>query len=134
MILAALATAAVAFAGPAPAPATLQGDLDAAAAYWHQPVPARCSTESVWSAPLPRGVLGEATVPDPVQSGPCEMEVSPGMTRRVRCLVVVHEYGHWLGLGHSTDRRSPMFPKIDPNLVLPECETTQRAADSPPAR
>ena len=68
-------------------------------------------------------VLGDGTVPDPTQSGPCAMEISAGMNHRLRCLVVVHEYGHWLGLGHSSDRHDPMFPVIDPkNLTVPQCE------------
>jgi Matrixin len=124
MILAtALASAAIAFAGPAPAPSTLQGDLDAAAAYWQQAVPAQCSSETVSSvAKLPGRVLAEATLSQPDLSGPCTMEVTRGMTHRLRCLVVVHEYGHWLGLGHSADRHDVMFPVINPNLALPECE------------
>jgi hypothetical protein len=118
----ALAGAAMVLSGPAAAPATVQGDLDAAAAYW-QAAPAHCSTESVTSMPLRGRVLGDGTVPDPTQSGPCVMEISTGMSRRLRCLVVVHEYGHWLGLGHSPDRHNVMFPVVKPqNLVVPECE------------
>jgi hypothetical protein len=121
MILATVLVGTAVALGPAPAPATLQGDLGAAAAYW-QATPANCSTESVASARLSPDMLGEATVPDPVQSGPCMMKVSPGMTRRLRCLVVVHEYGHWLGLHHSTDRHNIMFPVMTPRMVIPECE------------
>jgi hypothetical protein len=122
ILAAALASAAVALAGPAPAPATLQGDLDAAAAYW-QAAPALCSTESMTSIPSRGRVLGEGTVPDPTLSGPCVMEISTGMNRRLRCLVVVHEYGHWLGHGHSPDRHNVMFPVVNPkDLVVPECE------------
>jgi hypothetical protein len=119
----ALASAAIAFAGPAPAPATMQGDLAAAATYWQQPVAAHCSSESISSAAMPGRVLGEATVPDlEEQSEPCMMKINSGMTHRLRCLVVVHEYGHWLGLDHSTNRKNPMFPIIEPTLVVPECE------------
>ncbi len=122
MILAAtLASAAVALAGPAAAPATLQDDLDAAVAYW-QAAPAHCSTESVSSVRLSRHRLGEASVPNLLQRTPCVMRISRGMAPRLRCLVVVHEYGHWLGLGHSPDRHDPMFPVMDPRMVLPECE------------
>lgn len=125
MILAtALATAAVAFAGPAPAPATLQGDLDAAAAYWQQAVPSQCTSATISSvAKLPGRVLGEATLSEPNQGSPCTMEISRGMTLRLRCLVVVHDFGHWLGLRHSHDRDDVMFPVINPEMVIPECET-----------
>lgn len=121
IIATALASAAVAFAGPAAAPATLQGDFDAAAAYW-QAAPVGCSTESVTSGRMPARVLGEATIPDPVESGPCEMKISRGMSPRMRCLVVVHEYGHWLGHHHSRDRQDPMFPVVGPRMVVPQCE------------
>jgi Matrixin len=120
IVAAALASAAVSIA--APAPATLHGDLAAAAAYWQQSTPARCSTEVATYAKLPGLVLGEATIPDPARSGPCEMTIERGLSNRLRCLTVVHEYGHWLGFHHSKNDRSPMFPIIDRGAVIPECE------------
>jgi hypothetical protein len=120
IVAAALASAAITLA--APAPATLQGDLHAAAAYWHQNTPARCSTEAASYAKLPGLVLGEANIPDPAESGPCVMTIERGLTRRLRCLTVVHEFGHWLGFHHSKNDRSPMFPIIDRGAVIPECE------------
>jgi len=118
VIVAALASAAIAFT---PAPATLQGDLDAAAAYWQQATPVGCSTETASLAILPSRVLGEATIPDPSQSGPCEMSIRRGLTPHLRCMTVVHEFGHWLGYEHSKNRRSPMFPIIDRGAVVPQC-------------
>jgi hypothetical protein len=122
IIATALAGAAIAFGGaaPAPAPATIQGDFAAAESYFQGEVPADCSTESVSAVKLPGRELGEATIPSQIE--PCTMRISRGMTPRLRCLVVVHEFGHWLGLSHSDDRRNIMFPVIRANLVLPVCE------------
>lgn len=122
IIATALAGAAIALGGAAaaPAPATIQGDFAAAESYFHEEVPADCSTESVSAAKLPGRELGEATVPSQIE--PCMMKISRGMTHRLRCLVVVHEFGHWLGLHHSADRSNVMFPVIRPTLVLPACE------------
>jgi hypothetical protein len=119
---AAIASAAVSLA--APAPATLHGDLDAAAAYWHQSTPALCSTEAATYARLPGLVLGQTMIPDPTESGPCEMIIERGLSNRLRCLTVVHEYGHWLGLHHSKSQLNPMYPIMDKGAIVPECEHT----------
>ncbi len=120
IVAAAIASAAISLAGPAPA--TLHGDLDAAAAYWQQGTPAGCSTETAGYSKLPGLVLGDATIPDPMASGPCDMTIEKGLSPRLRCLTVVHEYGHWLGLHHSKNRRSPMYPVINKGAIVPECD------------
>jgi predicted Zn-dependent protease len=120
IVAAALASAAVAMTGPATA--TLEGDLDAAAAYWQQSSPAGCSTEAVTYAPLSSRILGEATIPDTAQSGPCVMTIRSGLSPELRCMAVVHEYGHWLGFEHSKNRHSPMFAVVDRGARVPECE------------
>ena len=123
-MIAAAAIASAAVSLTAPAPATLHGDLEAAAAYWQQNTPARCSTETAGYAKLPGLILGQTTIPDPSESGPCEMIIERGLSNRLRCLTVVHEYGHWLGLHHSKSRLSPMYPVIDKGAIVPECEQT----------
>ena len=120
-MIAAAVIASAAISLTAPAPATLDGDLDAAAAFWHQNAPERCSTEAVAYGKLPNLTLGQATVPNPAESGPCEMTIYPGLSKRLRCMTVVHEYGHWLGLEHSKNRLNPMYPVIDRGAIVPEC-------------
>lgn len=121
LIAAAVIAAAFSLTASAAAAATLGTDLDAAASFWHQNAAAHCSTEAVGYGELPGRELGQATVSDPAVSGPCEMTIELGLSKRLRCMTVVHEYGHWLGLEHSKNRRSPMYPVIDRGAIVPEC-------------
>jgi Matrixin len=53
----------------------------------------------------------------------CELRLDPvrfpTMTPEMQCNMVVHEYGHLAGLGHSPDPDSIMF--FAPHPVIPEC-------------
>jgi hypothetical protein len=129
-MMAAAAIVSAALSLTAPAPATLGTDLDAAATYWQQSTPALCSTETVGYGELPGRELGRATFADPAAIGPCEMTIELGLSKRLRCMTVVHEYGHWLGLEHSKDRLNPMYPVIDKGAIVPECARYSRRASA----
>ena len=53
----------------------------------------------------------------------CEIRLNPvvfpTLTPEMQCNIVVHEYGHLAGLGHSPDPGSIMF--AFPHPVIPEC-------------
>jgi hypothetical protein len=53
----------------------------------------------------------------------CELRLSPdlfpNLTPEMQCNMVVHEYGHLAGLGHSPDPNSIMF--ATPHALIPEC-------------
>jgi matrixin len=56
-------------------------------------------------------------------AGQCEIRLDPvlfpTMTPEMQCNMVVHEYGHLAGLGHSPDPDSIMFAA--PHPVIPGC-------------
>lgn len=93
---------------------TIAEDLTLAEAYWGTQ-PNRCaSREIIVSAQSPvegySGAAGYATNPhDYTEAIPCVMWIREGLGVREQCLIVVHEYGHWLGLSHSNDPTSPMY-------------------------
>lgn len=81
-----------------------------AAAFWGQTPD--CGQPSLTSAELPPPVVGFADLAD------CSIVVDP---RRfyfsgAACVVVVHEYGHLIGLGHSDDPTNVMYPVMQQPL------------------
>jgi hypothetical protein len=77
-----------------------------AAAFWGQ-TPA-CGQPTISRAELPPPVVGLADL-----SG-CAILIDPSRLRGAGmvCMAVLHEYGHELGLGHSTDPNNVMYPVI----------------------
>jgi hypothetical protein len=85
-------------------------ELRIAQEYWGT-TPTDCSTLTVeFDATdiLSDGASGEATRPTGPGT-PCLMRIARGMGVWAQCRVVVHEYGHWVGLRHSSDRHSVMY-------------------------
>lgn len=101
-------------------PITVQEDLAAAAAYWEQTPPLCISEEVAEGIPRTPDAWGEGT--QPIRPAHCIMVVDAEVPEPYRCRVVVHEYGHWLGYGHSADEDSPMAPVVSLKPVIPQCE------------
>lgn len=143
-------------AAHASATPTLEDDMQVARDYWDWQASPYCTTETYEEREILWG--GEAESPDDVfHPTPCFMRVitigqlvdrvehllptEPGWvpspteyTARaleIRCRVVVHEYGHWLGLGHSTDPLNPMFTPISFRAVIPGCEARMTEGAAP---
>jgi hypothetical protein len=88
-----------------------------------------CATPEVtvkWTATDEPGWAAQAFY-DPQH---CELRLSPTlfptMTAEMQCNMVVHEYGHLAGLGHSPDPASIMFTAPQP--VIPECAAWRSAS------
>lgn len=87
--------------------------------------PAPCGAPTVAVSPmsLPPHTSGQA-FPDR-----CHVDLDPGwwatMGLARRCHLVVHEYGHLAGAGHSDDRLSVMWPDDRGTLYAP-CKTAAR--------
>jgi len=113
----ALSLALAAPAAAAPFTPTLNADFAFAARWWaYQPTGCSSLTLEVLAPDemLNPGAAGEATQPEPVDAMPCFVHIA-WEPRRSKCStleIVLHEYGHLLGLGHSLNPANIMAPHL----------------------
>lgn len=116
-------------AGAAPFTAELERDFGAAAEWWGR-APTGCSTLTLEL--VAEGSLdAEARATQPIAGEPpvpCVMQVEPPLPLARPCHtleVVIHEYGHLLGEGHTDDPASIMYGGDPmPGIV---CDPIERA-------
>lgn len=138
--LAALIVASVALAAPiaqaAPAPFTpaMEADYAYAAEWWGAPEPTGCwgvERLAVTAAELPPNVLGRATQPED-ELVDCTIEVRDDLVACTQREVMLHEYGHLLGHGHSTDPTNIMYPQLVGTIICPPPPPPVPVAAAPP--
>jgi hypothetical protein len=112
---------------PAPPEGWGAAELRIATAYWGAPTPPLCETTAVeFDATLPAGRLGEATMPV-VPGTDCWMKIAPHPAGvYAQCVTVIHEFGHWMGLGHSADPSAVMAAELNPLVYVRDCAKLAR--------
>lgn len=110
--------------------ASIQADYELAQRYWGT-TPSGCSSIEVGVLEPTEGneeTIGEATVPD--EPGPCTFKLATATFSYERCVLAIHEFGHLLGLEHSPDRTSVMYPMVGSQRVgvcIHQSRTQKRA-------
>jgi len=114
-------------AAPPPPEGWGAAEFKMAQAYWGVEVPPLCETiEVAFDVPLSPGTAGEATQPR-FPGTHCWMLIArPLHGVYYQCLTVVHEFGHWMGLGHSADTSSPMAAVLNPTIYVRGCAKLSR--------
>ncbi len=134
-----LASALMAATGGAPA-AHADGARAAraqaiAAHVWGQPCPLGGVT--VVRGEVAAGALAQAEflvppeTPWPAAYSSCRVVIGPGrLTWEEVCTIVLHEYGHLVGAGHSANPRSVMYATFE--RIAPRCDSSTDSSSVPP--
>jgi hypothetical protein len=109
-----------------------EADYAYAQAFWDVQSPPLCGEVVKTVEPTALGTPGDATMPTTF-TPTCVMQISeepvesngPGIV----CIAIIHEYGHLLGLAHSPDPGSVMYPEPATSLV-PYCLEQEEAAEA----
>ncbi len=127
LLAGALACAAVS-AAPAQADKARAHRAQAIAAHvWGQPCPLGGVT--VVRGEVAAGALAQAEflvppeTPWPAAYSSCRVVIGPGrLTWEEVCTIVLHEYGHLVGAGHSANPRSVMYATFE--RIAPRCDSS----------
>lgn len=123
-------------AAPTPPEGWGAAELRIAEEYWGGPPPLCEATVVEWDITLPNGYAGLGTMPSK-PTPLCSMEVAPAAFvggLYYQCVLVIHEYGHWMGEDHSTDASSPMAARLNPSIHIPACERLAGVITHKPTR
>ena len=85
--------------------------LEVAYEYWGTDQPPLCTSETIhWGEEPPQwGGVAKAAATAPLHPEPCTMWIGNQGSAYTLCLVVVHEYSHWMGYQWGTDPKSVTY-------------------------
>lgn len=105
-------------------PTALRPALVAAQLYWGVEYPSHCF-DALISYGTPTSAEGESVAGEATETvepeTACYMVVSATLTPEAQCQVVVHEFGHWRGFGHSANPADVMYEGGPWWAAIPEC-------------